>query len=398
MKRKWMRMTVVLSLCLAVLLPVSGSAAQFVDLQRDCSLHIFPVDPEKKDEAEGEDGGKIADDLTNDKVVIDLYKVADAVPNGVYDGYGYEMKTAYAALQVEADIDAEGWQDLALSALQIALKKSEATGAQALQPDMTVRVDTADRALLAQKLSSGLYLLVARGADALSADDYAVQSTRTVTGADGQQTEETYISATAVYTAEYVYSFIPVLVSLPSKDPDADGVISSANRGEWIYDLEVVLKPGREPRYGPLRIIKYLLSYETAGTNVPATVVFEVEAVWHDRLVYSDVVALSFTEPGRKEILIENKIPVGSQVTVTELYSGSSYSLVEGDTAEKIVWVNDTVTGAEVTFTNDYDSHRGGHGITNHFAYEEIGGGILGWNWTQIPSTAEGEHSQEGGE
>lgn len=392
MKRRRIRkIAIVLAVCFAFILPMSGRAAQFVDVNQQCSLTVYPWDPDSMgnqgstgDQGDSGEGEQLQLELAYNQVAIDVYKVADAVANQGYDGYRYEMLAPYEGLQVDSDIDTDGWNALALEAVQIALG----------QGGSHVSVD----AVATEELESGLYLLLARGKDLAEVEDYVVRSTRTVEGADGQQETEEYISGTLARSVGYVYTFTPVLVSIPSKDPDENGVISSANRSEWIYDMEVVLKPERRPRYGPLTIIKTLLSYETEGTEKPVTVVFDIEARMNGELVYSDVVAQTFTAAGQERIVIEDKIPVGATVTVTERYGGPSYVLDPNDVPEKTIVIRDA-DGGSVAFTNRYDdTDRGGHGITNNFVYEEIGGGILGWNWTQIPALGNTEPAGEGGE
>ena len=76
-------------------------------------------------------------------------------------------------------------------------------------------------------------------------------------------------------------------------------------------------------------------------------------------------------------MLIEN-LPAGSVVTVTEVYSGASYTLVSEGT--QTVTLDSSAT-FRVEFENDYTPTRtGGHGIVNHFEYSDESG----WGWTQL--------------
>ena len=69
-------------------------------------------------------------------------------------------------------------------------------------------------------------------------------------------------------------------------------------------------------------------------------------------------------------------IPAGAQVTVTEVYSGSSYQVVGDNVATTVISAEDP---AEVSFVNTYDDeNNGGSSIVNHFDYTE---GT--WTWTQ---------------
>ncbi len=215
-------------------------------------------------------------------------------------------------------------------------------------------------------LGSGLYLLIARGSDV---EDYV----RMVADDAGNETV-----VTVAQSERHVYTFAPELVALPGKAADDSGAVNTANPGEWLYDLTVQMKPEQSLRMGQLEIVKTLLSYETSA---PATFVFHVEAVLDGEKVYDQVVSATFTAAGEERILIDD-IPVGAEVTVTEVYSGASYELTTDGTQRTVIAAEDT---AEVGFTNTYNrKKRTGYGITNHFTYGEDG-----WQWEQWEETAE---------
>ena len=286
-------------------------------------------------------------------VVIDLYKVADAAPVSGYDTYTYEFSGDYTGLSLSADPDEAAWKTLAQQAARIALdgKTPAVTGAPAGEA--------------IKDLSCGLYLIVARGRDIA---DYKIE----ITGEDGEKS-----IATIAESMEYTYEFLPSIVSLPSKEADEDGSINTAGPGDWLYDFSVTMKPTQALRFGSLEIVKTLSSYETKD---PATFVFEVEARLGDKIVYSNVVSLSFTEPGQKSTLIE-KLPVGATVTVTEVYSGAVYRPTSEVTRDTVIAADEV---ASVTFTNTYDDeNRGGGSVTNHFEYDSESG----WGWTKIPDS-----------
>ena len=44
----------------------------------------------------------------------------------------------------------------------------------------------------------------------------------------------------------------------------------------------------------------------------------------NDEVVYSNVESITFTAAGQESVILD-RIPAGAQVTVTEVYSGSSY-------------------------------------------------------------------------
>ena len=64
-------------------------------------------------------------------------------------------------------------------------------------------------------------------------------------------TDETGASAgtaTIANSHTYKYTFAPELVSLPTKEANETGVISTGNPGDWIYDAHVTLKPSQDVR------------------------------------------------------------------------------------------------------------------------------------------------------
>ena len=349
MRHKWIR-TLAIALGAMLALPLVGSAAQDLDLSKDCSLTVSPG------------GEETAAELAQAGVVVDLYKVAEAKAGSGADAYGFQMLEAYGSLTAGEGLDKEDWQRLAQEAAEIALGVAPGTEAKlpivAGAPLGTAIADSD----AAEALTPGLYLLIARGSDV---EDYVT----TIPGEDGTES-----IVTVAYSKEHTFRFAPELAAIPSKEADENGVISSANPGDWMYDLTVYLKPDREERNGSLEIIKDLLTYED---SYEATFVFQVEAVLDGELVYSDVVSMTFNAPGEQHVLID-KIPVGAEVTVTEVYSGAGYSLIAGPDGPVIIGADEVVS---VTFTNDYDnSGNGGHGITNHFEYDPENGE---WIWVQ---------------
>lgn len=214
-------------------------------------------------------------------------------------------------------------------------------------------------------LSAGLYLVVARG--------QGLQNYITEIKDESGATQ----IATVAYSQSHIYTFAPELVSLPGKQADASGSVNTANPGEWIYDMSITLKPEQDVRQGSLEIIKTLLSYSASAG--PAIFVFSVEAVLNGENVYSNVISMDFTEAMQQSRRID-KIPVGAQVTVTEIYSGACYKLTTDETQTATIPADGIVS---VSFTNDYDSSsKKGGGITNRFEYSSD----TGWDWTPLPA------------
>lgn len=334
-----------LAVGLIVASPGLSGEAKAVDLDTDCSLTVAP-------------GGTGFDDLSEASVVVDLYKVADAVPVSGQDTYTYAFGAGYEALKDIFDKSPNNaeWGEMAQAAAKYALENDKPSKeGEGVNKEI-------------KGLKSGLYLLIARGSDVT---DYKT----TVAAQDGRQN-----IATIANSKTHVYTFAPELISLPGKQvTDENGNVTNGGttaEGEWSYNMSVTLKPQQDSRFGSLEIVKNLVTY---NVNVPAVFVFQVEAALDGQNVYSNVVTLTFTEPGQKSALIDN-IPVGAQVTVREVYSGASYKITSADVQNAVISAENV---ASVEFTNDHDTTtHGGGGVNNHFTYDTQNG----WRLEQQPA------------
>lgn len=339
-----------LSFMLAVALiaaaPGLSGEAKAVDLDTACSLTVAP-------------GGSGFDDISEANVIVDLYKVADAVQVSGYDTYTYEFAEGYGALKeiYEKNPNNAEWGEMAQAAAKYALESDKPSKeGEAVNKKI-------------EGLKSGLYLLIARGSDV---EDYRT----TVTTEDGKENIATIANSKA-----HVYTFAPELISLPGKMDENGNSINGGTTadGEWSYNMNVTLKPQQDPRFGSLEIVKNLITY---NVNVPAVFVFQVEGTLDGENVYSNVATISFTEPGQKKALLD-RIPVGAEVTVKEVYSGASYKITSADVQNATISAADT---ASVEFTNDHDTTtHGGGGVNNHFTYDTD----KGWQLEQQPANRE---------
>lgn len=341
-----------LAVGLIVAAPGMSGEAQAVNFDEKCSLTIAPVGEESE----------YVDDISEANVVVDIYKVADAVPVSGYDTYTYNFGGAYKELQdayanANERPDNDTWKSMAQAAAKVVLGAGSTTELVKKGASINTKVDTA---------GCGLYLLIARGSDMEDAKEY-MTTVKTESGAEN--------IATIANSKRYVYKFLPELISLPSKqvvDEAGNPVNTTAGNGDWIYNMGVTLKPERAPRFGSLEIVKGLTTYDQ---STPAVFVFQVEAMLDGENVYSNVVTISFTEPGEQKVLIEKQIPVGARVTVTEVYSGASYEITSAQEQNATI---DAVDVASVTFTNDHSTTtHGGGGVNNHFYNNGDG-----WNLT----------------
>ena len=375
MKKRWIYLLTALTLAVGMCIaePMAGIAAP---LEADdegfvagsCSLTVYPEDPHK----EGADS--FGEDLAGADVVVDLYQVARAVKTSGHDTYHYELTGEYASLNLpdspeEGAQPAASWEETAQQAAAIAL--------DAASPCTPVSGSGESAGTKVGNLAPGLYLLVARGRNLTELADYKIEIEQT----DSLTQEESKRIATIANSQQYTYAFLPQLVSLPTKEADANGVINTANPGDWIFEASVNLKPERLDRYGSLEIVKTLSEYETmGGVQESATFVFEVTGMLDDQVVYSNVESITFTAAGQERVVLD-RIPAMAQVTVREVYSGSSYQLtVPGDRTATIA-ADDVVS---VEFENEYDGRRtNGHGIKNQFVYDEEAGA---WHWYSSPA------------
>ncbi len=349
-----------LLLCAAVLLAATALAADDSDMLNGSQSDVIvgsndidktngvdrPDDTDQSGEAEGRTGTvkvnaggqDYFDDLQEANVVLDIYRVAEALLSG-RDLVGFEPVAPYENLSV-GELTQESFQALAQTAAEMALELDE---------PFIEGVPAFER--LKEGLAPGLYLVLARGADI---EDYVTH----VLNEDGES-----LLATRAHSEYYEYTYLPELISVPYRASDDD---------VWSYDAIVTLKPERGLRAGVLSITKTLKNYRPDG---PAIFIFSVKAVLDGETVYDNVVTVAFTEAGQRTLMLN--IPVGATVTVREIYDGAGYEIVGSDT--KTVTV--TEEGATVEFVNDTDGTVDiGGGLVNEFYYDPL----EGWVWTRI--------------
>ena len=196
----------------------------------------------------------------------------------------------------------------------------------------------------------------------------------------------------------HLFTFPPTIVALPSKAPDADGVIKTDDSyGPWLTEVSIAMKPTPSPLYGSLRINKRVTDF--AGE--PATFVFHIVGTTPDGKKYENDASIYYTG-GESQSTTVTHIPAGTKLTVTESYTGARYELVTGDDAEKTIVADiavkdGTASIATANFTNKPNgSGLGGHGIENNF---KLADGAQGdqpwsaWEWKAVPeqSNANGQ-------
>ena len=316
--KKGSALIVTLAIMLSVLiLPQVGAAVGVENERTDCAIEINVQGCGLK-ELSGADENVEALPIT-----VNLYKVADISVEGEYFAAAGLETLDFSQLSNETT--AEEWAKLA------ELAKAEI---EADEMAVTATAKTEDGSVTMTGLAAGLYLV------------------------DAQQVLSDY----------YQYDFTPYLISLPNNYYYTDG------DDTWVYELTgdkaVGLKPEKTDCYGDLVINKELDVYnETIGG---ANFVFQIEGTKTDidtgdvKVVYSDVVSMTFTGYGNDSIKIEH-LPAGSEIVVTEVYSGSSYELTSAASQMVTIVAEDAV---ETNFANTFNEKlNGGTGVVNSFAY-----------------------------
>ena len=341
MKQKWKSLALLLLVCvLVVAAPLGVGAAQgLVNLDENCSLTVNP----------GASADKFPD-LNSVDLVADLYQVAKAVEDPGYDSYDYEALDLYA----DFDLNARDWEALGAELANIALAQDTPVASSKVNTQIT-------------DLQPGLYLVAVHEADA---EDYVT----TVTAEDGVTH-----TVTAVHTTQYDYTFAPVLVSLPTKEADDEDNVNTANPGDWLYNATITMKPEQDNRLGELKIIKHLTEYRPGAVS---EFTFSVD-VYLDGVKLeskSNVYTIGFTD-GESQTITVSDLPIGAEVVVTEVNSGSYHLVVaEGESGTQTVEIKPDLENV-VEFTNaPDDTPKGGGSVINNFVYGDNGY----WNWTPV--------------
>jgi len=273
-------------------------------------------------------------ELLSASIPVKLYKVASVDESGNYTGIGAFSKLDLSSVSADnLDAAAATWAERAAEAKKLLKDDTEPTTTTLTQGRGT-----------ATGLDTGLYL----------------------------------VDTPKVITPNYTYTFTPYLVSLPTNNYYSGNGASD----DWIYDLTkeynsaVGLKPEQHVRYGNLVINKELVDHNaTFGNN--ATFVFQIDITTLDKKKETRIEELTFSAAGSHSVTIE-KIPAGSHVKVTEVYSGASYELASAKSQETDIIANPEketeveFRPAEVSFINKHDGRtNGGYGVKNNFKLDE---------------------------
>lgn len=309
-------LTAALSLALALSLGVPVFAAE-ENAAPACSVTLNVTD----------EGGQ-RQDLAETVLTVDVWKVATLEQAGG----AFSLTEQFASLAANAQWNggvlsaSTAMQDLLDAALAVLAADPEAA------PDMQAQTQAVGGTI--QLPGMGLYLLAPQDAQ----------------------------------TSTWEYTFSSILLAVPAMDQES---------GQFVYECDITMKPERDSRLAEIIIEKTLREYN--ATLGPTTFLFEVRGVLNGEVVYSNIVPLTFLGVGTQSVTVSG-IPAGADVTVTEVYSGGSYDVVDGRvsvTVEDLPIPQDGVDPQRVAFTNDYNDRRTpDSSVTNTFTYNGTG-----WHW-----------------
>ena len=274
------------------------------------------------------------------EMVIDLYKIAELDESGNIKGLTPDFANSGAKLSVLSNKTSED-KDKKVEEVktEIVEKVKPIAQSDAVKPTATIT---------ATKTKDGL-----------------TNATATIAGGAGIYLFVPHDCS----DADFNYTFTSYILYAPT----SDYITLGSGSDEWKYDARFLLKSEAKPKYGNVIITKNLKTFnDSLGT---ASFIFDVEATRDSMTVFSNVYTLTFDKNDNyvdgaftKSITID-KVPAGTTITVTEVYSGASYQIdVEENKTQTIEDLKAGETGT-VEFTNDYDEHlkEGGISVVNTF-------------------------------
>lgn len=312
MKHKYSnRAVLALALCVACALAFGATLAQAVvnsGLGGNNDLTIRVADAESE--------------VGDVSLKVNIYRIATGSKDADYDTYNYTFDVpAFSKLGEGYDpttMTSDSWQSMAEAAKTIVEEDS-------VSPDAMAPVGEK-----ISGLADGVYLALIPDAE----------------------------------SERYSFTFTPALVAVPGKVGTDGAPVYNTAYGSWTNDVSAVVKWSMTQRYGSLRIDKTVTNF----SGEPATFTFRVVDTETGGEKYENYAMVIYTSEGVQSDTI-NRIPAGMNVTVTEVDGGAQYQAVStaGETID--IKADGEVS---VSFTNvPNDSGKSGHGIENHFVFDE---------------------------
>lgn len=313
------RAGLVLAMCVACVLAIGATFAQATTdsgLGGPNVLVVNVANPESE--------------IKDASVKVNLYRIATGSKDAKYDTYNNTFDVQNFAELGEgydpATMTADSWQKMAEAAQKIVEEKK-------LSPDVT-----ADAGEEITGLPHGLYLVL---------------------------TPDTTSSTKS-------FTFTPAIVALPGKVGADGSAVYNTGLGTWtnatdpVTPVNVVVKWSMEQRYGKLQINKTA----TGFSGEPVTFSFYIAGYDGENLVYENHAAVQYTAEGVQSTEVGH-IPAGLNIVVYEEDDAPGYQLVSEDGVKTVIVADDTV---EVSFENTKQTPGTsitGHGIENHFVFDE---------------------------
>ncbi len=375
------RRTLAILLCMVLLLALAPSGfAVDLDTPNTLTVNFVP------------DDSGYREDLKTARIQVDLYLLAEAEAHETDDSYIYTLPAEGTPFHDEmvllnddlADAEKPEEQNNRDTVFEKFEPYAQAFAGIVLDSASDIpwtRSETAvagDTTITLTDLKAGLYLLIIRGADLTekSEDPEKGYVKKTEQASGGESAEKSTVYATRVVTDDYEYLYRPQLLTVPTKLSDKSEQQYNTAYGEWINKLTIYAKPTREANNGDLKIIKNIIN---PGPD-PVTFVFEVSWTGKDNARVTKVVSMTFEGQTRREYDLLNSVPIGAEVTVTEVHSGIAYTAeISSQTIPAIAVTPPAEPGSKpvipnvVEFTNDHTGPGGGHGVLNRFTAGETG-------------------------
>ena len=303
----------------------------------------------------GQDLLELNEDKSGKYAEVAYYRIAVGEKDSSYDTYNWELIDALS------DQDNQNLLKLALEG------KQTSDGEDAYE----VLAKNATEVILSGKVTPSAKAAFGTATDPLPAGLYLAVPVKA--GDTTPVADEKNSGNVTVTTNEWVYTFEPMLYSMPTKVKEDGSRGTAFDFGPWIPNettptVDIITKARRDFNYGKIAIEKTLLTYETKDNPI---FVYDVVAKKNGVTVYSNVVSMNFKEAGQQTVEVD-KIPVGATVTVTEVYTGHSYDVTEGENPQDVIAATEISDENTAKFSNDYDhTFHGGGGIENRFTKEE---------------------------
>ncbi len=294
------------------------------------------------------------------EVKVNFYKLADVNEGGQYvDGNGKVIEDSIYGV----DIKKLSGKDVSAADLETAAENAytniHVDSANPAVTPIEKTFDLSKSATLTQDIDRGLYLFVPQKADD---DNYN-------------------------YTFKYSIISVPTSEAITATKVDENGNVVAVGTGNeaWTYNVKVLLKPEATPKYGSLIIKKNLVTYDKSQntSNFTYKVTAKNDA---GTIVFSNVYMFDFNAAENKEFEVKD-IPAGTTVTVTEEYTGASYTADKAEVTGLEIKAGEKPPVAE--FSNDYDKRLevGGIAVENHFDGSKDATGKASYKYTGNDTT-----------